>query len=50
MPFAADCIKRIVIGPKNEMKNHQDVLKIFLGASGYDDKNIEIGVSMSSYR
>lgn len=50
MPFAKSSVREIVLGPKNEMKEQLDILKMFLAANGYDDRNIRLKVSRSSYR
>lgn len=50
MPFAKSSVREIVLGPKNEMKEQMDILKMFLAANGYDDRNIRLRISRSSYR
>ncbi|CDE92383.1 MULTISPECIES: DUF2971 domain-containing protein [Acidaminococcus] len=50
MPFAKSAVREVVLGPKNDMKDHPDILKMFLAANGYDDRNVRIRVSKSSYR
>ena len=35
---------------QNDMKDHLDILKMFLAANGYDDRNVRLRISRSSYR
>ena len=50
MPFARSTVREIVLGPKNDMKDHLDILKMFLAANGYDDRTLTLKISKSSYR
>lgn len=50
MPFAKSAVREVVLGPKNDMKDHLDILKMFLAANGYDDRNVRLRISRSSYR
>lgn len=50
MPFEIESVKQIILGPKNDMKDHIDTLKLFLHSAGYDDHKLEISISNSPYR
>jgi hypothetical protein len=43
-------ISKIIMGPKNDMRNHVNCLKAFLNVSGYDDSKIEIIQSTIPYQ
>lgn len=50
MPFARSAVREVVLGPKNDMKDNEDTIRMFLAANGYDDRSITLRISKSSYR
>ena len=50
MPFAKSAVREVVLGPNIDMTDLLDIQKMFLAANGYDDRNVRLRISRSSYR